>query len=174
MKSSVFLFLTVLTLFSITVYADCPDCYNDQQPLDPAHGFSSDGRVKVLVGIKVGPASDSWSNPPGTTIADHAVAAAAAQGMSMWNGATDNDGNKTNYYFDTISGTQPVNSVDIVIVKSPRLNSTGSINPEAEMETGGGRPYKLFVREDMLVKMSASDLNGLFAHESRSSHWALQ
>lgn len=121
--------------------------------------------MRVLVGILVGPSGDSWANPPGTTTPDHTLATAAARGMSMWNAATDSNGNRSNYYFDTISGTQPVSSVDIIVVKGPRRDANGNENPPAHMETGGGRPYRLLVREDMLAKMSASDLAGLFAHE---------
>jgi len=127
--------------------------------------LSADGRVRVLVGVLVGPSSESWANPPGTTTADPLLAAAAGRGMSMWNAATDASGNRTNYYFDTISGTQPPSSVDIIIVKGPKRDATGVESPVAQMETGGGRPYKLIVREDMLTKMSPSDLGGLFAHE---------
>lgn len=57
------LLLIVLILTPIPVAADCPDCFKDQQPLDPAHGTSTDGRVKVVVGIAVGLSNESWSNP---------------------------------------------------------------------------------------------------------------
>ena len=159
--------LSLLLLIPLVsaAYADCPKCYKDQQPLTALHGHSADGRVKILVGISVGGGPDSWAHPPGTTIAQQKLAEAAGQGMGMWNGAIDDDGNKTNFFFDTIRGTQPASSVDIVIVKSPMRDSDGEPNPVAEMETGGRRPYKLFVREDMVDSMSASDLAGLFAHE---------
>jgi hypothetical protein len=119
-KTSRCILLLILVALHTTAYADCPDCYKDQQPLDPAHGYSADGRVKILVGIAVGNGDQSWANPPGSTTPNQRLAAAAGQGMSMWNRATDSQGNKTNYYFDTISGTQPITSLDIVIVKSPQ------------------------------------------------------
>jgi hypothetical protein len=61
------IFLLILLSLSSTAYADCPNCYKDQQPLDPARGYSADGRVKVVVGITVGSSGDSWASPPGTT-----------------------------------------------------------------------------------------------------------
>lgn len=39
MKPSGCLFLTLLILLYAAVYVDCPDCYKDQQPLDPARGL---------------------------------------------------------------------------------------------------------------------------------------
>jgi len=79
-------------------YADCPDCFKDQRPLDPARGYSADGRVKIVVGIAVGNGSDSRASPPGTTTSNQRPAAAAGQGMTMWNNATDSQGNNINYY----------------------------------------------------------------------------
>jgi hypothetical protein len=64
-----------------------------------------------------------------------------------------------------ISGTQPVTSVDIVIVKRPLRDGNGNPNPEGEMETGGGRPFKLFVREDLLDRMNDTNLAAVVAHE---------
>ena len=158
MKTSRYILLLILISLHTTAYADCPDCFKDQQPLDPAHGYSADGRVKLVVGIAVGNGSESWASPAGTTIPNQRLAAAAGQGMAMWNSATDSQGNKTNYYFGTVSGTQPVTSVDIVIVKRPLRDGDGNINPEGEMETGGGRPYKLFVREDVVDRMNDTNL----------------
>ena len=165
MKTSRSILLLLLISLHPTAYADCPDCYKDQTPLTAAHGLSADGRVKIVVGIMVGSVGDSWANPPGTNIPDPRLAAAAGQGMTMWNNATDSNGNKINYYFDTITGSQPVNSVDVVIVKVPRFNSDGTENEAAEMETGGGRPYKLLVREDLVARMGDADLAGMVAHE---------
>lgn len=134
-------------------------------PLDPLRGYSADGRVNIIVGIAVGGTSDSWANPPGTNTPDQRLAAATGEGMSRWNKATDNGGNKTNFYFDSFTGTQPVTSVDIVIVKRPKRDSAGNLHHEAEMETGGGRPFKLLLREDVVARMSDEDLAGLIAHE---------
>lgn len=77
------IFLLILISLSSTVRADCPKCYKDQQPIDPAHGLSADGRVRLLVGIAVGTASDSWANPPGTNIPNQRLAEAAGNGMGM-------------------------------------------------------------------------------------------
>jgi hypothetical protein len=33
------------------------------------------------------------------------------------------------------------------------------------METGGGRPFKLFVREDVVNRMDDTNLTAYFAHE---------
>lgn len=165
MKTSRSILLLILISLHPTAYADCPDCYRDQQPLDPARGYSADGRVKIVVGIAVGNSADSWANPPGTSTPDPRLAAAAGQGMTMWNNATDSQGQKTNYYFDTVSGTQPVNNVDIVIVKRPFLNEEGQPNVEGEMETGGGRPFKLFIREDVIGRINDTNLAGFVAHE---------
>jgi hypothetical protein len=165
MKLTSYLLLSLVFLFPSTAYADCPNCYHDQQPLDSARGHSADGRVKILVGIAVGPASHAWASPPGSFTPAPQVGTAVSSAMSMWNNARDTNGNTTRYYFDTISGTGSTSSVDIIVVKRPRVDSSGLVNPEAEMETGGSRPFKLFLREDMLGKMSAADLAGLFAHE---------
>lgn len=165
MKTSRSILLLILISLHPTAYADCPDCYKDQTPLTAAHGLSADGRVKIVVGIMVGSVGDSWANPPGTNIPDPRLAAAAGQGMTMWNNATDSQGQKTNYYFSTISGTQPVTNVDIVIVKRPMENEEGEPNAEGEMETGGGRPFKLFVREDVIGRMNDTNLAGFVAHE---------
>jgi hypothetical protein len=86
----------------------------------------------------------------------------------MWNTATyptPLGDMKSHYYFESVTGVQPVSSVDIVVVKRPQFDSTGRQNEVAEMETGGSRPFKLFVREDVLAKMSDEDLAGMFAHE---------
>jgi hypothetical protein len=49
---------------------------------------------------------------------------------------------------------------DILIVKAP-----SSSNNAAWMDTGGGRPFKLHIREDMLYRMDMDDLQALVAHE---------
>jgi len=100
-------------------------CYKDQEPLGAAHGYSSDGRVKILAGIEIGPQGESWANPPGTNTPDQRLAAAAARGMYMWDRAIDNNGQHVPFYFDTITGTQPITSLDIVIVKRPLVNPEG-------------------------------------------------
>ena len=130
------------------------------------HGTSSDGRIKLIVGIVVGASAESWAEPPGSNIPDARLANAAGQAMGMWNAATDADGKSNHYYFDSVKGTQPSSSVDVIIVKRPTVNpSTGRTNPEGQMETGGTRPFKLFVREDVLGKLSQEDLRGFIAHE---------
>lgn len=165
MKAPSHFSLALFLLLALTAYADCPTCYYDQQPLEPLHGYSADGRRRVLVGISVGPTGESWADPPGGTVPNQALATAAGKAMSMWNNAADEDGNKIQYYFDTISGIQPSSSVDILIVRRPRLDANGHENEVAEMETAGGRPYKVYVREDMVQRMSPADLAGMFAHE---------
>src|SRR5215213_9235981 len=106
MNSSRSISLLIFISLSSTVYADCPNCYKDQEPLTAAHGLSADGRINLLVGIAVGSTSDSWANPLGTTFPNQRLAAAAANGMGMWNKATDSDGSKTSFYFDTIGRTR--------------------------------------------------------------------
>jgi hypothetical protein len=59
MKTSRSILLLILISLHPTAYADCPDCYRDQQPLDPARGYSADGRVKIVVGIAVGNSAES-------------------------------------------------------------------------------------------------------------------
>ena len=95
MKLLACLSLAVVIALAPSAYADCPNCYRDQQPLDPAKGLSKDGRVRIVVGIAVGPGGASWSNPPTTNIADPTVATAVGKGMGMWNDATDNHGAKS-------------------------------------------------------------------------------
>jgi hypothetical protein len=66
MKFSACLTLAIVIALAPIAFADCPNCYRDQQPLDPAKGRSADGRVRIVVGIAVGPGGATWGNPPGT------------------------------------------------------------------------------------------------------------
>jgi hypothetical protein len=80
MKASRYILLLTLISLHTTAYADCPDCFKDQEPLSSARGTSTDGRVKIVVGIAVGNGDESWANPPGTAIPNQRLAAAAGRG----------------------------------------------------------------------------------------------
>lgn len=150
MRQSLTLLLVALLLLSSTAYAECPLCYKDQQPFAPNHGYI-DGRVKVLVGIQVGSSNGSWANPPGTNVPNQQIATAIGQAMGMWNNQVTDSGEHINYFFDTITGTQPANSVDIVVVKRPVYDSTGALNELAEMETGGTRPFQTLCERRLAI-----------------------
>lgn len=123
----IFLLLAIASL-SASAYADCPPCFFNQQPLEPRHGYR-DGRRRVLVGIEVGPNGRSWADPPGGSAPDQRLAVATGKAMGEWNRATDEEGKKISYYFDSVGEGSPSTAADILIVKRPRVNDAGGLNP---------------------------------------------
>lgn len=110
--------ITVL-LFAILFQAargECPPCKNNEPPL-PGHGAAPDGsgRRIVLVQIKTGTNSDSWSDQPGGGTNPYiwnglnGCSGCSQQGANqMWNAQG------TYYYFQN---DQMTPNPDIIIVK---------------------------------------------------------
>lgn len=165
MKRQLCLTVLMVLLLPLTILATCPNCFNNQTPMQPRHGETGDGRRIINVAIRVGSGSESWASVPGGTAANGAISRAVGEGMGKWNSSSCSmciPPEPLKYYFGTT--TDPA-QVDILVVKMPHYDQFGHENAPARMETGGSPPYKLFVREDIVSVMGAEDMAAMMAHE---------
>lgn len=88
-----------LLIREFTVYADCPECYYDNQPMQ---GRASEGRPATINGraaisVRI---DGSWDTSPGSHQTVPTFFNAVQDAIGRWNNATDVSGQPGNYYFD--------------------------------------------------------------------------
>jgi hypothetical protein len=143
--------LLLIIGFPLLVLAPCPDCYWNQLPFDENHVTAEDGSGRRTIVIQIERLGQyGWGEQTNTRIWN-----GAQQAINDWNGACDDWGNRTAYYFKL---DQNAEHPDFIIKK-------GATNSGCAEVFGSGPPYIILLPENTAVSFSDAEIAGKIKHE---------